>query len=113
MHFPTPHLPGKKSDKKRKASLDSVAAEDEAPAPIAKKVSKSKKKAKKTQSKKDKTATPEPALALAQQQHTPSSPPPSRSPSLTALPTLPREDSGTTEMSVSPPPTILPYHLPN
>jgi hypothetical protein len=110
MHFPTPHLPGKKSDKKRKASLDSVAAEDEAPAPIAKKVSQSKKKAKKTQAKKDKTATPEPALP---QQHTPSSPPPSRSPSLTALPTLPREDSGTTEMSVSPPPNTLPYHLPN
>jgi hypothetical protein len=88
MHFSTPHL--KKSDNKRKASLDSLAPQDAAPVPIEKKTSKSKKKAKTTKAKKDKTAMPDDTLV----HHATSSSPParSRSPSLTALP---RKDSGT------------------
>jgi hypothetical protein len=88
MHIPTPHL--KKSDSKRKASLDSLAPEDDAPVLIEKKTPKSKKKAKTIKGKKDKTAMPDDTLM----HHATSSPPPprSRSPSLTALP---RIDSGT------------------
>jgi hypothetical protein len=89
MHLPTPHL--KKSDNKRKASLDSLAPQEDAPVLIEKKTSKSKKKAKTTKAKKDKTAMPDDTLV--HHATSSSSPPPrSRSASLTALP---RVDSGT------------------
>jgi hypothetical protein len=84
MHFHTPHI--KKSEKKRKQSLDSVATEDEAPAPIEKKTSKSKKRAKTTKkAKKDKAVTPDHTFA----QYSRSSPASSRSASVLSAPSPP------------------------
>jgi hypothetical protein len=99
MHFHTPHI---KKSEKRKASITSVGAEDEASAPIEKKTTKSKKKAKMTKHpkvKKDKSITPEATLV----QH--SSPPRALSRSLSlsqpSPPTMSRADSAL-EMSVPP-----------